>query len=269
VSEPPIDEARRRSFDGCAELYDAARPSYPDALVDDVIAAGGRRMLEIGPGTGKATVVFARRGASIVAIEPGPSLAAVLRRNVAGLDVVVEETTFEAWSIARREGSFEVPFDVPYDVVFAAQAIHWVDPAVRYAKSADVLAPGGTLAVVRNEKALLDPGLSEELDAVYTRWLPRYTGRPYASGVELARREIVDEIDASGRFGAVDVRLYPWTETYTTARYLELLDTYSDHATLARELRALLYRAIAEVLDRRGGVLEMPYVSMAFLARRL
>src|SRR6185436_15674571 len=75
-----LDEARRTSFDAQAELYDAVRPLYPDALADDVIARGGRRVLEIGTGTGQATVVFARRGASIVAIEPGPRLAAVLRR---------------------------------------------------------------------------------------------------------------------------------------------------------------------------------------------
>jgi len=79
-----IDEARRLSFDASAALYDAARPGYPDALADDLLATAGRRVLEIGAGTGKATVVFARRGASIVAIEPGPSLAVVLRRNVAG-----------------------------------------------------------------------------------------------------------------------------------------------------------------------------------------
>jgi SAM-dependent methyltransferase len=76
-----LDEARRTSFDAQAELYDAVRPLYPDALADDVIARGGRRVLEIGTGTGQATVVFARRGASIVAIEPGPRLAAVLRRE--------------------------------------------------------------------------------------------------------------------------------------------------------------------------------------------
>src|SRR5882672_11678836 len=107
-----IDEARRTSFDARAELYDAIRPSYPDALADDVIAAAGRRILEIGAGTGQATVVFARRGASIVAIEPGASLAAVLRKNVVGRDVTVEETTFEAWPIAR-----------PFDTVIAAQSI--------------------------------------------------------------------------------------------------------------------------------------------------
>jgi SAM-dependent methyltransferase len=252
-----VDEARRTSFDARAELYDAVRPSYPDALADDVIAAAGRRILEIGAGTGKATVVFARRGASIVAIEPGASLAAVLRRNVAGSDVTVEETTFEAWPIAR-----------PFDAVMAAQAIHWVDPRLRYVKAAEVLAPGGTLAVIRNEKDRVEAGLREELDAAYARWHVEASHRPIETEVETSTREITAEIDASGRFGAVAIRHYPWTETYTTSRYLDLLDTYSDHIILAPEQRVPLYEAIAAAIDRRGGVIEVPYVSMSFLARR-
>ena len=252
-----IDEARRVSFDAKADLYDAARPSYPDALADDVLSRAGRRVLEIGPGTGKATVVFARRGASIVAIEPGASLAAVLRRNVAGHDVTVENMTFEAWPIAR-----------PFDIVMAAQSIHWIDPRVRYTKPAAILAPGGTLAVIRNEKPAREAGLQAELDAAYARW-PVGSGEPPAEdAVETARREIVGDIDASGLFGAVDVRFYPWTTTYTTAQYLDLLDTYSDHAVLAPDYRASLYQAIADAIERRGGTVETPYVSIAFLAQR-
>jgi SAM-dependent methyltransferase len=252
-----IDEARRVSFDARAELYDAARPSYPDALADDVLSRAGRRVLESGAGTGKATVVFARRGASIVAIEPGAGLAAVLRKNVAGLDVTVEHTTFEAWPIAR-----------PFDVVLAAQSIHWVDPRVRYAKPAAILAPGGMLALIRNDRAARDPGLRDELDAAHAGWPVGSSNRPVEAEADAARREFVGEIDASGLFGAVEVRLYPWTTTYTTARYLELVGTYSDHAVLAPDDRAALHQAIAEVIDRRGGELEMSYLSMAILARR-
>ncbi|TMQ10549.1 MAG: class I SAM-dependent methyltransferase [Deltaproteobacteria bacterium] len=252
-----VDEARRVSFDARAELYDAARPSYPAALADHVMARCGRRMLEIGAGTGKATTLFARRGASIVAIEPGASLAAVLRRNVAGLDVTIEQTTFEAWPITRS-----------FEVVVSAQAIHWIDPAVRYVKAAAVLAPRGMLAVIRNEQAALEPALRVELDAAYARWGPEESEPPPDDPIGAAREELVGEIDASGLFGPVDVRMYPWTQAYSTARYLDLLDTYSDHATLADELRTPLYDAIAKVIERRGGVVEIPYVSMAFVAQR-
>ena len=84
---------------------------------------------------------------------------------------------------------------------FAAQAMHWVDPAVRYVKAAAALAPGGLLAVVYNEKAPLERSLREELDAAYVRcgW---QDGGSIEDAVEKAQRMRAAEIDASGRFGA-------------------------------------------------------------------
>jgi len=251
-----VDEARRTSFDARAGLYDAVRPSYPDALADDVMARAGRRVLEIGAGTGKATAVFARRGASILAIEPGPELAAVLRRNLAGCDVTVEQVTFEAWPIERR-----------FDVVMAAQAIHWIDPAVRYAKPADVLGPGGTLAVVYNETEGFEHGLGDALEAAYARWGPLSSEPPGDDPVGDAVRMRSGEIAASGRFERPEVLRYPWTAIYTTERYLDLLDTYSDHALLAPDRRGPLYQAIADAIERSGGALEIRYVSLAIVAR--
>lgn len=69
-----------------AELYDRSRPSYPPALVDDVLEFAGAvpgsadRALEVGAGTGKATTLFAERGVSVVALEPGGALAAFWTR---------------------------------------------------------------------------------------------------------------------------------------------------------------------------------------------
>ncbi len=52
-------EPLRRSFDAAADLYEAARPSYPEELFDDLVALTalepGARLLEIGCATGKAT----------------------------------------------------------------------------------------------------------------------------------------------------------------------------------------------------------------------
>jgi SAM-dependent methyltransferase len=250
-----LDEARRTSFDAHAELYDAVRPSYPDALAEAVLARAGTRVLELGAGTGKATLVFARRGATITALEPGGNLAALLRRNAAGLAVTVEELRFEAWPVEPR-----------FDVVLAAQSIHWMDPATRYPRAAAALVPGGVLAIVRNEKAALAADLRDELDAAYARWLPPPDGPPL--DLERLIADQVAEIDASGCFDPVDVARFPWTETYPTARYLELLATYSDHAVLPPARREPLFAAIAAALDRRGGVIEIPYVSLAFVTPR-
>src|SRR3712207_5578274 len=76
------------TFDEAASLYDEVRPGYPENLFEDVVSlsgiqAGGR-ILEIGCGTGQATVPFARRGYHIQCIELGENMAAVARRNLKG-----------------------------------------------------------------------------------------------------------------------------------------------------------------------------------------
>ena len=242
--------ARATSFDRKAEQYDAARPSYPDALVDDVLArTGARRLLEIGAGTGQATVPFARRGCTITALEPGARLAAVLRRNVAGHAVTVEETRFE-----DHGGS-------GYDLAYAAQAFHWVEAGARYAR--DV---ASWLAIITNEKEPIDSGLRAEFDVAYARWMPGDDHKH--DPIEWTRKRWVGELDASGHYGPVHVGQFPWRATYATRAYLDLIDTYSDHISLPDDRRVPLYAAIADAIERRGGQIEIPYLAMVFLARR-
>jgi SAM-dependent methyltransferase len=258
-----IDEALRTSFDRNAELYHAARPSYPEAIVDETIARSGiqpdGRILEIGAGTGKATYLFARRGFEMLALEPGRNLAAVLRRNVAAFPkVAVEETTFEAWP--GSAGSF--------DLVFSAQAFHWIDPAVRYAKSAQVLRRGGALASLRNETTGLEPALQEEFEKAYARWLPSPGWTPSRDTRISKTQKFSSEMERSGLFGPVQVASCPWTASYTTREYLDLLDTHSDHALLAPAMRRPLYDAIASAIERRGGRMEVRYVAVLVLTVR-
>ena len=70
-------------FGEVAEQYEAARPSYPDELYATVIDYGGLRAgdaaLEIGAGTGKATMGFVAHGLDVHALEPSAGMARVLR----------------------------------------------------------------------------------------------------------------------------------------------------------------------------------------------
>ena len=238
------------SFDRRAALYDAARPGYPEALVDDLLdRTGARRIVEIGAGTGKATALFARRGCAITALEPGAHLAALLRRNVPSATVI--ETTFEAWP------------EAPHDLVMAAQSWHWVEPSVRYAKAAAV-APA--LAIISNEKAALPRELQAELDAAYRHHAPAMAEEP-RDRVAAKRAQLGGELAASGLFGELDVKLYPWTHSYAARAYVHLLDTYSDHIVLPDAARRALYAEIRAVIERRGGAIEIPYVTMLFFAK--
>src|SRR5919107_280790 len=92
----------RSTFDGAALLYDEVRPGYPEDLFDDVVALSripsGGRILEIGCGTGQATVPLARRGYRILCVELGENLAAVARRNLAAYpQAEVRVGPFEGW----------------------------------------------------------------------------------------------------------------------------------------------------------------------------
>ena len=60
---------------------------------------------------------------------------------------------------------------------------------------------------------------------------------------------------------------YPWQATYTSDEYVALLDTYSDHAV--RPERAALYADIKAAIDRRGGSVDIPYMTLTFFTLRL
>ncbi len=121
---------RHSSFDRIAGAYDRARPTYPDAVFERIIdfaeLESGARLLEIGCGSGKATLPFARKGYEIVALEPGPDLAAIAQRSLTPFPkVTLRSSRFEAWPL-DHDG---------FDLVFAAQSLHWVDPEQRLVRA--------------------------------------------------------------------------------------------------------------------------------------
>ncbi len=118
--------------------YERYRLGYPDELVDAVVHyAGGplRSTLEVGAGTGKSTRLFASRGIEATALEPDAEMAHVLERTTRGISVKPEVTTFEEFGTARH-----------FDMVYAAAAWHWTDPASRW-PAPSRCSSGGVLAL--------------------------------------------------------------------------------------------------------------------------
>jgi len=259
-----VDDQRERlrvTFTEDAKRYDRARPGYPDQLFDDLAEAGrigpGSRVLEIGPGTGQATLPLAVRGCRVVAVELGADLAEVVRRKLAGYpDAEVVNAAFEDWPLPAE----------PFDLVLSATAFHWIDPAVRVTRSAAALRPGGLLATVATHH--IAGGSAEffaEVQDCYERFDP---STPPGLRQSLAADILNDPEELPG-FEPPRFRRYEWEQAYSTEGYLDLLLTYSNHRALPVAARTGLLRCIAHLIDgRHGGYIVKRYLTELRTARR-
>jgi SAM-dependent methyltransferase len=262
-----MDERRRLSFGSVADLYDHARPSYPSALVDDVIeyAVGdvgegeAARALEVGAGTGKATVLFAERGLDVVALEPSAEMAEVARRNCAGYDnVTIEQIEFERWSPPGHD----------FRLVFSGQAWHWISPERRYVAARAALEDGGALAAFWNVPDWAACELREDLGEVYRRHgRAGDTDDPMNPSPRSGEEDWTTEIAGTFGFGDAEVRRYPWHSDYTAAQYLALLGTHSSCLVLDPPERERLLSDIGATIDIAGRDFRMTFVTLLCLAR--
>ncbi len=259
------DRLRLRGvFDEVAQAYDLARPDYPEQLFDDLVRlsalAPGADLLEVGCGTGKATRQLGRRGYPVTCLEPGPNLAAVARAKLAGFpDVNVVPTSFETWDAGGAR----------FGLVFAATSWHWVDPELRYLKAADLLEPGGSLAVWGSTLAFpagFDP-IFTEIQQVYDEIGEPWEGEwPPPTPDQVP--DLTGEIGASGRFEDAHVRRYVWEQQYDAGQYVALLDTFSGHRDMDPASRERLYRELRRLISRRaGGRLTRHWLSILHVAR--
>jgi SAM-dependent methyltransferase len=253
---------QRFTFDAIATLYDAARPTYPDALFDDIAAIASLRsadpILEIGCGTGLATQGFARRGLAVLALDPGPALLSVARERLASSPHVrFADTTFENWPLTPAA----------FKLVAAAQSWHWVAPHMRFAKAAAALREGGFLAVFGNVSMPLPAPLGPALDALYAAHAPRLLES--APGDWYLPSGAVTKIFAeTDLFHPPMHKSYPWTRRHDAASFVDLLASRSDCQLLEPAARDALTAAVADTIARYGEPFEAGYEAHLYMARR-
>ena len=253
----------RRTFGEVPELYDRARPGYPAAVFADLVELSGLpvggRILEIGPGTGQATLPLAERGFSITGIELSEGLASVARGKLLSYpNVQIICEPFETWA----------PVAVSFDVVVAFTAFHWIDHDVRFKKPAELLRSGGALALVATSHVRV-PGADEfwaDVQEDYDAIDPSDDNAPPPHPDDVA--DLSDEIAASGLFENVASRRYLWDVVYTADEYIDVLDTYSGHRRIEPGKRHRLYDAIHRRIEARpGGQVTKTYLATLNVAR--
>jgi SAM-dependent methyltransferase len=220
-----IDPAR--SFDHAAEEYEAARPDYPDALLELLPVPHEATVLDLAAGTGKLTRVLARRYARVIAAEPLDGMRAVLERVVP-----------DAEALAGTAESIPLP-DASVDAVFAAQAFHWFATDEAVAEIARVLRPGGVFADVFNEN-----DESPDLPPAYKAQLREIFSELRTGAEDDVRVAAIER----GPFGAVHVAEVPHTQVQDRDACLAFMRSISyvakrpeaEREALMAELGALL-----------------------------
>lgn len=254
-----IHEGRRTSFGAQAELYDEVRHRYVPELFESIAEyaglSGASRALEIGAGTGIATLPMAERGVAIDAVEPSEEMAAVAQRKF-GADGRVR---FHIGALEQLEIERNA-----YDLVYAAQAWHWIDPARRCDLVADALRPGGAVAIFGH--AVLTH--FEEAQEVYRKFVPEWfeNYRPLPP-IEERLATVRDTVASSPHFHDVETRRFPWTPSYSAKDFVRLMSTASDHAIVPEPRRSQMFDALAQVIEDLGGRVERPNETLLVLAR--
>lgn len=263
------EREKRKHFDEVVEVYERIRPEYPRELFDDIfryIGTGtGKKALEIGAGTGKATVPFLDAGYDVTAVEIGENMSSFLRDRFSG------SANFSVCNAAFEDAVLE---EGAYDLVYAAAAFHWVNAEIGCPKVFRLLKNGGTFALFRYISVPADGDeLYEEIQSLYRRYFRPYrrpvrkTGEEYWEPSEMKKRFGFGDME---HYGFVDIsrKMYNGSKTFDADGYIALLETFSDHRSQPEREKELLYSGIREAILKHGGLHRVDYVFLLYMGRK-
>ncbi len=266
---PEIIDRRegRRLFGLNPEGYGDARPPYPAAiyqfLLEHRAITPGTATLEIGAGNGFATRRLIELGANpITVIEPDERFAPSLRALAA-------DTTSE---MRLLQYAFE---DAPlvlhsFDLVAAATSFHWLDQLTAIDRIADVLKPGGYVALWWN--VFGDPDREDAFHDATTALLSNLavspSGAPDTLPFALDRAARAADFARSGRFDDVEYAETRWTYVLDAAQVRKLYEGFSHIQRLPQTQRDVLLDQLMDIAQTRfGGRVERNMKSPIYLAR--
>ncbi len=228
-------------FSAAAEVYERARPGYPDEAVawvaERLAITPGRDMLDLAAGTGKLTRQLVPFGARIVAVEPIDAMRAELERAVPD----VEALAGTAEAIPLPDGSV--------DAVTCAQAFHWFRAEKAAREIQRVLRPGGGLALLWNGRDLDD----EKHAHVDELFVPHRSEFP--SGEEHWRSVL----------GPLEHRRWHFTQILSLEEYVDRVSSTSFVGAMSARERHDFLDDVREALSPFGESLELRYLTDVYL----
>lgn len=235
-----------KTFNIVCKEYDKWRPTYVPELYQDIFAYkeinSTSKVLEIGIGTGQASLPILEKGCFFTAVELGDQLAEYTRHKYSKFE------NFKIVNMAFQD--YECPPN-SYDLIFSASAFHWIPEEIGYSKVYELLKSGGVFARFANhpfkdkEKEALHIAMQE----IYLRYMP---GSLHEE--EYREEQAKNRADIGKKYGFIDVeyRLYRRTRTFSAKEYTSLLGTYSDHIAIEEDKRRKFFAEIENAIVTFG-----------------
>lgn len=239
------DNSIRITFDEVALLYKEARPHYPNELFSTLINVTSlnktSKLLEIGPGTGQATKPMALKGFDITGIELGPTLSEVSRNELREYkNVQILTSAFEDIALPTKS----------YDLVFAATSFHWIDPYIKYSKTHTLLKDKGHLAIIHTNHISDEKG-----DEFFNASQPIYDFYNFTDKLQAPKLPNNNELQPScideNLFRLKYFQLFPIIITYSAKKFVNLLNTFSNHLVAKKEIQYGFYGEIEDLINRK------------------
>ena len=241
----------RLTFNEVPVEYDNLRPQYTDDLFTDIIQFSfldkTKKALEIGIGTGQATLPFLKTGCKLTAIEIGNKLAQYSREKF---------SEYEEFKVINQDFESASLEENSYDLIYSASAFHWIPPEIGLPKVYQLLKSGGVFVWFSVQPAPSQEQIHNELQNVYEDY------NHYFKGGKLQfnrHQEALDKqqyrVNAFKQYGFVEIidKLYSGSRSLNASDYATLCSTYSDHRAIPEEERIIFLQKIEDVINRCGG----------------
>jgi ubiquinone/menaquinone biosynthesis C-methylase UbiE len=238
------------AYEGLASFYDRRRPSYPAEAVHTVAAlareaAPSGSVLDVGCGTGIFTRLLAAElpdGFSVTGVEPSTDMrATAASRSEAGQRIHFVAGRAENLPVGPQSAT----------LVTAATAAHWFDRPPFYTEVARVLAPGGSIALIQNERRWWDSAALADYETILEDLMPGYLrgAHPDAKG-GFSAVDYAAELSADASFSAPTTRSWNWEMRFDNEAFVEFSQTSSIvQQAIARTSRDTFLRALDALLD--------------------
>ena len=242
----------RKIFDTIPEQFDKFRPRYSQELFDSLIAYAkigpGRKVLEIGPGTGQATEPILNTGCDYNAIELGEHLFAKMKEKYGdrpNFNIVNDDFITHDFSDMLGAGE-KTPAGQKFDLIYSAATIQWIPEDIAFSKTFELLAPGGTLAMLltKSEYKSSNPALHDDIQKIYDEYFKQEYSYPHLSF----------HSQNATNYGYVDFeeRDFYGKREMTADEYVAFSGTQCDHMVIAEPYKTKFFEGLRNAVSAHG-----------------